>query len=108
MKERWNSLKPDTRLALKLLTGATIILVIGFAAMALVRPAPRLVTMDSGGQVETINLWGDYTARDSVTGRVEDGTLVRLMQQSGDGCLVEVNSVTRGWVTCNLFIREFR
>lgn len=96
----------------KIAIGATALLVIALIVAGvfslLQGPPARLVTMDGGGQVEAINLWDDHATRGTVTGQVHSGDMVRLLRQSGDGCQVERDVSTRGWVTCANFIKEFK
>ena len=69
MRERWAALSTNTRLVLRLLLIAAVVLILAFAALRLFRPAPRVVTMDSGGEVATINLWDDYQTRGAGLGK---------------------------------------
>ena len=108
MRARWAALSTNTRLVLRLLLIAAVVLILAFGALRLFRPAPRMVTMDSGGEVATINLWDDYQTRGRVTGRARPGETAQLVRQSGAGCLVRTNAGAQGWVTCASFIREFR
>lgn len=94
-----------------LIIGGIVILVaiLGVGGRLLLNPPEvRMVTMDGGGEVTSINLWNDYQTRRSVTGRVRSGEQVRLLQRSGAGCQVQTNAGERGWVTCANFIREFK
>lgn len=95
-----------------LIVAGLVVLVILIAIggrMLLSPPQPvRIVTMDGGGEVATINLWDDYTTRGRVTGQARNGEVVRLLRQNGAGCQVETYDQERGWVTCANFIKEFK
>jgi hypothetical protein len=111
MRERWNSLPADARLALRLLAIATVILILAFGSLRLYQsrlPAPRRVSMDGGDVLGVIYLWNDYQNRKTPTGTVRSGEAVSLLQQSGAGCQVETNAGDRGWVLCADVIKEFK
>jgi hypothetical protein len=111
MRERWNTLPADARLALRLFAIATVILILAFGGLRLYQsrlPAPRRVTMDGGGEVLTINLWDNHQTRGVVTGRAGTGEAADLIHQSGAGCFVKTSSGQQGWVTCANFIKEFQ
>jgi hypothetical protein len=94
-----------------LIIGGIVILValLGVGGWLLLNPpVVRMVTMDGGGEVSSINLWDNHQTRGRVTGRAASGERVQLLQERGAGCQVETSAGQRGWVTCRNFIREFR
>jgi hypothetical protein len=73
----------------------------------------RQVTIDgydseAGVIVDRVNLWKSYKDRTKgIAGAVSHGDRVKMLEQSGDGVLIESRTGVRGWVTY-FFIKELK